>query len=133
MSVRRGDKVGHAIDARRGKSPPAAATSTPPSFVPLPCATRHVLVDTIGLGLRVLVTEADVQDRDRGIRLLSSLFGQFPFLKTLFADSAYAGPIFRDGGANTMPSLAIEIVPAQYDRNGPARSARPSVNVIASI
>jgi hypothetical protein len=83
--------------------------------------------------LHVLVTEADVQDRDGGIQLLSSLFGQFPFLRTLFADSAYAGPILQGGIANTMPSLAIEIVPAQYDRNGPARSARPSVNVIASI
>jgi transposase len=42
--------------------------------------------------------------------VLSTLFGQFPFLKKLFADSAYAGPVFHDGLANAMPSLAIEIV-----------------------
>ena len=52
------------------------------------------MVDTLGLMLHALVTAADVQDRDGGILLLATLFGQFPFLRKLFADSAYAGPIF---------------------------------------
>jgi hypothetical protein len=60
--------------------------------------------------LHVLVTAADVQDRDGGILLLSSLFRQFPFLRKLFADSAYSGPIFLDAIANVMPNLVIEIV-----------------------
>jgi transposase len=64
----------------------------------------------LGLLLHALVTSADVQDRDGGIMVLSTLFGQFPFLKKLFADSAYAGPVFHDALANTMPCLAIEIV-----------------------
>ena len=42
--------------------------------------------------------------------LLSTLFGQFPFLTKLFADSAYEGPIFRNGLATIMPQLATEIV-----------------------
>ena len=42
--------------------------------------------------------------------VFSTLFGQFPFLKKLFADSAYAGPVFQDGLANVMPSLVTEIV-----------------------
>jgi putative transposase len=57
-----------------------------------------------------LVTAADVQDRDGGILLLSTLFGMFPFLKILFADSAYGGPIFRDAVAQILPGLEIEIV-----------------------
>jgi len=44
------------------------------------------------------------------VLLLSTLFGQFPFLRKLFADSAYAGPIFLAGVANIMPALEIEIV-----------------------
>ena len=60
--------------------------------------------------LHALVTAADVQDRDGGVVLLSTLFGQFPFLKKLFADSAYTGPVFQDGLANAMPSLVTEIV-----------------------
>ena len=39
--------------------------------------------------LHALLTAADVQDRDGGVLLLSTLFGQFPFLRKLFADSAY--------------------------------------------
>lgn len=69
-----------------------------------------MLVDTLGLLLHALVTSADVQDRDGGLMVLSTLFGQFPFLKKLFADSAYAGPVFQDGMANVMPSLVTEIV-----------------------
>ena len=69
-----------------------------------------MLVDTLGLVLHALVTGADVQDRDGGIVLLATLFGQFPFLRKLFADSAYAGPIFHDGAAKAMPGLAVEIV-----------------------
>ena len=60
--------------------------------------------------LHALVTGADVQDRDGGILLLSTLFGQFPFLRKLSADSAYAGPIFHHGVANAMPDLMIEMV-----------------------
>ena len=42
--------------------------------------------------------------------VLSTLFGQFPFLKRLFADTAYAGPVFYDGLALAMPDLVTEIV-----------------------
>jgi transposase len=71
---------------------------------------RHVLVDRLGLLLHALVTPADVQDRDGGLMVLSTLFGQFPFLKKLFADAAYAGPVFQDGLALAMPDLTTEIV-----------------------
>jgi transposase len=71
---------------------------------------RHLLVDKLGLVLHALITSADVQDRAGGVLLLSTLFGQFPFLRKLFADSAYTGPVFRDGVAAVMPLLDIEIV-----------------------
>ena len=60
--------------------------------------------------LHALVTAADVQDRDGGVLLLSTLFGQFPFLRKLFADSAYAGPIFQHGVTKAMRGLLVEIV-----------------------
>jgi putative transposase len=60
--------------------------------------------------LHALVTAADVQDRDGGILLLATLFGQFPFLRKLFADSAYTGPVFHDGATTAMRSLMVEIV-----------------------
>ena len=60
--------------------------------------------------LVVMVHSAGIQDRDGGIMLLASLFGLFPFLKKLFADSAYQGPRFRESLANILPGLEIEIV-----------------------
>jgi putative transposase len=71
---------------------------------------RHILVDTLGLLLHAIVHAADVQDRDGGLLLLATLFGKFPFLEKLFADSAYQGPIFADGLAEILPYLKTEII-----------------------
>jgi hypothetical protein len=49
------------------------------------------------------VHPADIQDRDGGIMLLSTLFGMFPFLQKLFADSAYQGPLFNSDLAKILP------------------------------
>ena len=71
---------------------------------------RHVLVDTQGLLLHGIITAADVQDRDGGLVLLATLFGLFPYLEKLFADSAYEGPIFHAALASILPHLKTEIV-----------------------
>jgi putative transposase len=71
---------------------------------------RHILVDMQGLLLQADVHSAAVQDRDGGIALLATLFGQFPFLRKLIADSAYGGPIFRGALAKLLPHLETEIV-----------------------
>jgi putative transposase len=42
--------------------------------------------------------------------LLATLFGQFPFLQKLFADSAYQGPIFGNALAKILPCVETEIV-----------------------
>ena len=68
------------------------------------------MVDTQGLLLHGLITAADVQDRDGGLTLLSALFGLFPFLKKLFADSAYEGPKFHGALTRILPALETEIV-----------------------
>ena len=62
---------------------------------------RHVLVEMLGLVLHALVVAVDMQHRGGRVLLLSRLFGQFPLLRKLFADSAYSGPIFRDGVAKS--------------------------------
>ncbi len=57
---------------------------------------RHILVDTLGLMLHAIVHAADLQDRDGGVLLMATLFGMFPFLRTLYADGGYQGPAFRN-------------------------------------
>jgi transposase len=42
--------------------------------------------------------------------VLATLFDKFPFLKILFADSAYQGPKFATGLAQVRPNLNVEIV-----------------------
>jgi transposase len=71
---------------------------------------RHILVDMQGLLLHAIIHSAGIQDRDGGISLLATLFGQFPFLAKLFADSAYAGSIFHTALAKILPNLKTEIV-----------------------
>jgi len=52
---------------------------------------RHIVVDTTGLLLLVMVTAASVQDRDGGARALERLRFVMPSVATLWADGGYAG------------------------------------------
>ena len=60
--------------------------------------------------LHAIVHSADIQDRDGGGLVLSTLFGRFPFLTGLFADGGYQGPVFARAAAQAMPGMAVEIV-----------------------
>jgi putative transposase len=53
---------------------------------------RHVLVDTQGFVLKVIVHPADIHDRDGGLRLLEgNITEQFPRLRHLWVDMGYRG------------------------------------------
>ncbi len=54
---------------------------------------RHLLVDTQGLILAVLVHAANIGDREGARLLLQKLVGRFPRLCHLFADHGYTGPL----------------------------------------
>jgi transposase len=71
---------------------------------------RHIVVDTQGLLLLSVVHTADMQDRDGGILLMSLMFGLFPFLLKLYADSGYQGAKFRDGMKRVCDQINVEIV-----------------------
>jgi len=60
--------------------------------------------------LHTLVHPADIQDRDGGMLVLRTLFGRYPFLKKLFADGGYQGPVFDKGQKKAMPGLATATV-----------------------
>jgi transposase len=55
---------------------------------------RHLLTDTTGLPVAVLVHGADIQDRDGGPALLESIRSVCPWLRHIFADGGYAGEKF---------------------------------------
>ncbi len=54
---------------------------------------RHIVVDTLGLLLAVVVHPADVQDRDGARLVLQHLVGRFPRLQVIWADGAYGGKL----------------------------------------
>ena len=57
--------------------------------------------------LHAVVHAADIQDRDGGVLLMSTLFGAFPFLLKLYADSGYQGPKFQDGLNDEKSATAV--------------------------
>ena len=71
---------------------------------------RHIMVDTQGLLMHAIVHPANVQDRDGGALLVSTLFGLYPFLRKLFADGGYQGPQFEQAVVRVMTATDVEIV-----------------------
>jgi transposase len=70
---------------------------------------RHILTDTIGLPVGMIVHPANVQDRDGAPLLLESIRSAFPWLRHVFADAAYAGEKLRTALAE-MGDWTIEII-----------------------
>ncbi len=77
---------------------------------------RHLLVDTLGLVMKVMVTEADMQDRDAAKRLLVMILGLFPRLRKLWADGAYRGTLLE--WVKQFCRLELEIVERDPDAVG---------------
>jgi putative transposase len=54
---------------------------------------RHLLVDTLGLILHVVVHSAAIQDRDGAKLVLPVLLERFGWLRCIFVDGGYAGAL----------------------------------------
>ncbi len=70
---------------------------------------RHILTDTIGLPVGMIVHPADIQDRDGAPTLLARVGSSFPWLRHIFADGGYAGAKLLDALEN-LGDWTIEIV-----------------------
>ena len=69
---------------------------------------RHILVDTMGLLLMVVVHPANIQDRDGAKLLLAKAKGLFPRLQRIWADGGYAGKLI--GWVQAMCGWVLEII-----------------------
>ena len=70
---------------------------------------RHIVVDTLGLLVGVVVHAADIQDRDGAPAVLRSILKRWPWLRHVFADGGYAGPKLR-GALQKIGSFTLEII-----------------------
>lgn len=77
---------------------------------------RHIVVDTLGLVLCVLVTNASVQDRDAGHPLLARLREKFSTLALVWADGGYAGRLVT--WARQVLRLSLTVVKRSDDVRG---------------
>ena len=70
---------------------------------------RHIVTDTLGLLVGLIVHGADIQDRDGARALLRAIRQAFPWLRHLFADGGYAGPKLKSALAK-LGDWTLEIV-----------------------
>lgn len=73
---------------------------------------RHIVVDTQGLLLAVVVHPANIQDRDGAKLVLQRLLGRFPRLERIWADGAYAGKLVEWARRNGSWKLELVRRPA---------------------
>jgi putative transposase len=71
---------------------------------------RHLLVDTLGLLLAVVITSAQVDDGVAAVELLKQVQAQnFPRLQTIFGDSKYHNHALEEWLAKNRPGWRIEV------------------------
>ena len=73
---------------------------------------RHLLVDTLGLILAVVVHPANIQDRDGARLVLRKLEGAFGWLRLIWVDGGYAGVALAQWLKALLPrrGLRLEVV-----------------------
>ena len=70
--------------------------------------------------MHALVHAADVQHRDGGVMVMSTLFGLYPFLLKLFADGGYQGQASQAGLKKAVAGVNLEIVKRSDQAKGSA-------------
>lgn len=81
---------------------------------------RHIVVDTMGLLLVVMVTSASTQDPAGGRLILSRLAAAFATIKCVWADGGYANSVNNTllSWAKTHLNIVVEIVKRTDDKKG---------------
>lgn len=69
---------------------------------------RHIVVDTLGLLLEVVVHEASLSDRTSAEMVLAKVHAQFKRVTTIFADQGYTGKLIAS--VQTTLHLTIQII-----------------------
>ena len=85
---------------------------------------RHIVTDTQGNLVGLVVHEADVQDRDGAPRVFASIRALYPWLRHVFADGGYAGAKLR-AALKGKGSWTLEIIKRSDRAKGFEASAAP--------
>jgi putative transposase len=69
---------------------------------------RHIIVDTLGLILAVVIQSASVQDRDGAVSVINKLMENWRRVIKIFADGGYGGKLI--GKVKDMFKIELEII-----------------------
>jgi len=78
---------------------------------------RHIVVDTLGLMVGLVVHGADIQDRDGAPAVLKTILKRWPWLRHIFADGGYAGPKLK-GALEKIAEFTLQIVKRSDNAKG---------------
>jgi transposase len=70
---------------------------------------RHIVVDTLGLMVGLVIHSAGIQDRNAAPDVLKTILKRWPWLRHIFADGGYAGPKLK-GRLEKVGKFTLEIV-----------------------
>ncbi|MGQ5718425.1 IS5 family transposase [Pseudochrobactrum asaccharolyticum] len=70
---------------------------------------RHIVVDTLGLLVGLMVHSAGIQDRDGAPDVLKTILKRWPWLRHIFTDGGYTGPKLR-GRLEKVGKFTLEII-----------------------
>jgi putative transposase len=76
---------------------------------------RHILVDTLGLVMGVVVHRANIQDRAGAVLVFNKVRNEFPRMKHVWADAGYTGELGQDLKKNL--GWTLEIVKHPWSGN----------------
>ncbi len=70
---------------------------------------RHIIVDTLGLMVGLVIHSACIQDRDGAPDVLKTILIRWPWLRYISADGGYAGPKLK-GRLEKIGKFTLEII-----------------------
>ena len=80
---------------------------------------RHILVDMLGLLLKLKVHSASIQDRDEATLVFNKLTNRFPYIKKICADGGYQGKTVEKASPKPMEIIkrnqkSFQILPKRW-------------------
>lgn len=78
---------------------------------------RHIVVDTLGLMVGLVIHSAGIQDRDGAPDVLKTILKRWPWLRHIFADGGYAGPKLKSRLAK-VGKFTLEIIKRSDQASG---------------
>lgn len=78
---------------------------------------RHIVVDTLGLMVGLVIHSAGIQDRDGAPDVFKTILKRWPWLRHIFADGGYAGPKLK-GRLEKVGKFTLEIIKRSDQASG---------------